>query len=34
MADTPLMEGAPALRDHIVGRASHRLIDGEQHIQL
>ena len=34
MADTPLMEGASALRDHIVGRAAHRLIDSEQHIQL
>ena len=34
MADATLMEDAPTLRDHIVGRAAHRLIDGEQHIQL
>ena len=34
MTDAPLMEGASALRNHVVGRAAHRLIDGEQHIKL
>ena len=34
MADASLMKGASALRYHVVGRTTHRLIDGEQHIQL
>ena len=29
MANAPLMEGASALRNHVMGRAAHRLIDGE-----
>ena len=34
MTDAPLMEGASALRNNVMRRAAHRLIDGEQHIKL